>query len=296
MSVSKTSMFAEFLKGSGERVLVTDANGNVSTKVLSDSANLVLNGSSSSADINQWTATSLVFSLSSTASELIGGNQVFKAVSSAPLETLESELVTLTNEHYDHPMIVSMKYKAGAEWTMEILDELNNVLATEKLNPFTPIANEANNKKMFVVIPSGITGVSVRFTATVADTLLFDNFEVYSLISKEEVLYFDREIGNNQTNIDLIDIARTKNKLYKVEARIARETDTNYAESVVEFFISYDQANSLWRVAKETLSELESLETEVDFNMNGGVLRYSSSDITGTNYTGKINGKITRVL
>lgn len=294
--VSKDAIFYEALKGTGQRQVVVDANGNLSTEVGGSEANLITNGTADSGELSAWTATSLSFLKSTTTSELIGGASVFKAVSSADLETLETELVTLANEHINHPMIVSLKYKCSADWTIEILDESNVVLASETLNAFTPVLNEANSKKMFVLVPSSVTGLSVRLTSTAADTLLFDNMEMFSLIQKEEELYFERDIQNNQANIDLFDIASTKNKLYKVEARIARETDSNYAESVVEFFISYDQNGTTWRVAKETVSDLESLETEVDFNMNGVTLRYTSSDISGTNYTGKINGKITRVL
>lgn len=294
--VSKDAIFFESLKGTGQRQIVVDANGNLSTEVGGSESNLLTSGTADSGDISAWTATSLVFIKSTTASELIGGASVYKASSSAALETLESELVTLSNEHINHPMIVSMKYKCSADWTIEILDQSDVVLASETLNAFTPALNEANNKKMFVLVPSSVTGLSIRFTASAADTLLFDNVEMFSLIQKEEELFFERDIQNNQANINLFDIASTKNKLYKVEARIARETDTNYAEAVVEFFISYDQNGAVWRIAKETLSDLESLETEVDFNMNGNTLRYTSSDISGANYTGKINGKITRVL
>ena len=39
-----------------------------------------------------------------------------------------------------------------------------------------------------------------------------------------------------------------------------------------------------------------SVDTDVSFNMNGTTLRYTTSDITGTNYSGKINGTIKRIL
>ena len=295
-SVNKDQMYSKFLEGIGERVLVADSAGNVSSKALSTDANLLLNGDAETGDDTAYTATTLVFTKSTTSTELIEGSQVFKAVSSGASETLESEVVTLKNGHKTHPIILEFQYKCSTEWDIEILDQLDATLVSEKINPFTPVGNEANVKKMFVVIPNATTTIKFKMTSSAADTLLFDKVKFISLVSQEEILFFERDLANNQTNTNLFDIARTKNKAYKVEARIARETDTNYAEAIVEFFISYDQSGLVWRVAKETVNDLEAVDTNITFNMSTNTLQYSSDDLTGANYTGKINGKITRLL
>jgi len=294
--LDKTKMFAKFLEGIGERVLVADASGNVSSKALTTDANLLSNGDAETGVTSAYTSTGLVFTKSTTSTELIEGSQVFKAVASGAAETLVSETVTLKNGHKTHPMVLMFQYKCSSDWDIEILDQLDATLVSETINPFTPVSDEANVKKMFVVIPNTTTTIKFRMTSSAADTLLFDKVKFISLVSQEEILFFERDLANNQTNTNLFDIARTKNKAYKVEARMARETDTNYAEAIVEFFISYDQSGLVWRVAKETVNDLEGIDTNITFTMSGNTLQYSSSDITGTNYTGKINGKITRLL
>jgi hypothetical protein len=294
--LDKTKMFAKFLEGIGERVLVTNALGNVSTKVLDQGGNLFQDSSADNGDTNNFTATTLTFSKSLTPAELIEGEQVYKAVSTGAGETLETANINLNNAHINHPMIVKLKYKCSTDWSIDILDQLDNTLASESLRAFTPLENEANTKSMFALIPSGTTSLNILFTSTAADVLLFDDIEVVSLITEDQSLYFDREVANLQTNTDLFNIATLKNKAYKVEAKITRETDTNYAEAIVEFFMSYDENGATWRIAKETVNDLESVDTNISFNMSSGTLQYSSDDLTGANYTGKINGKITRLL
>lgn len=295
--ITKDLMFADFLVGTGKRYLVTDENGNVSSEPLQSSSNIFSNGDASTADESTYTATGLSFTKSTTASELIFGDTVFKAVSSAASETLVTESIILENGAIDHPMIVSLNYKASQNWTIELLDQADSTLVSETINAFTPVSNEGRDKKLFAVIPNGTTSVKVRMTSTAADTLLFNSLRIYSQSQEDDELYFEKDIANNQsTAATLLDIARLKNKAYKVEARIARETDTNYAEAIVELFISYNQNLSSWRIAKETVSDLESVDTDLAFTMNGNSLEYTSSDITGTNYTGKINGKIKRIL
>lgn len=296
MRVDKTKMFFDFLIGTGKRQLVADSLGNVSAEAVQSGSNLLGNGNADSGDDTQYTATGITFTKSTTAADLIEGSSVFRAVSSAAAETLVSEDVTLLNNHIDHPMVLKLKYKCSTDWTIELLDQANATLVSETLNAFVPVANEANNKNMFVVIPSGTTVVKMRLTSSAADTLLFDDVVIESIASNDQELYFERELSNNQVATNLFDIARIKNKLYKVEARIARETDTNYAESVVEFYISYDQSGAVWRIAKESVQELESVETNTSFTMSTTNLQYATDDITGTNYTGKINGKIKRIL
>lgn len=296
-NVSNTAMFANYLTGIGTRFLVTDENGNITSQALQNSSNLILNGNADTGDDTQYTATSLVFSKSSTSTELISGTSVFKAVSSAGSETLESETITLKNNCINQPLIVELEYKCGADWTIEVLNQLDTTLVQETINAFTPVSNESNNKKLFVSIPNATTTVKIKFTSTAADTLLFDNLKVFSQVSDEKDLYFERDLANNQSVASsLFTLTSLKNKAYKIEAKITRETDTNYAEAITEFYVSYDQNTSTWRIAKESINELESLETEIAFSMNGNDLEYTSSDITGSNYTGKINGKITRLL
>lgn len=295
-SVSKTTMFADFLQGIGKRSLIADASGNVSTEAIVDGDNLFSNGKADTGDDSAYTATGLTFTKSSTASELIEGSEVFKAVSSTNNETLVTEGIDLKNAHIGHPIIVSLKYHCAFDWDIEILNQSDTPLVSEVISSFTQEENEANNKKLFIVIGSGTTQVKVRFTSSAADTLLFDDLQVYSLISRDEPLYFERNINNNATGNTLFNVFRTKNSAYRINAKIVRETDINYAEALVEFFVSYDSNGAAWRVAKETVTDLEDLETEIDFSVTGNTLQYDSSAIAGLSYAGKINGTITRIL
>lgn len=296
-SVNNTQMFADFLVGTGERALFTDENGVVSAKPFQSGSNLVLNGSADTGNIASYTATGLAFSKSTISTELIDNNLVFKAVSSSGSETLLSETITLKNGHIEHPMIVSLKYKCSSNWTIEMLDQLDNVLVSETINGFTPVSNEANVKKIFAVIPNLTTTLKIRLTSSSADVLLFDSLQMYSLLSQDEDLYFERNIANNQLSAStLFNLTTLKNKAYKVIARVYRETDINYAEAITEFYISFNQSDSTWRIAKESINELESLETEISFSISGNNLQYTTSNISGSNYNGKINGKIARIL
>lgn len=295
-SINSEQMFADFLIGTGERALFTDENGIVTAKALQSGANLLQNGNAETANTSAYTETGLAFSRSSTSTDLIDNDFVFKAVSSTDSETLVSETVTLKNGHINHPIVVSLKYKCSSDWTIEILDQLDNVLTSETINSFTPISNEANVKKIFAFVPNLTTTLKVRFTSSAADVLLFDTLEMYSILAKDEDLYFEKEIQNNQSNVDLFTLANTKYNSYKLECSIYRETDTDYAQGIAEFFIIYDRSTSTWKIAKETVYDMEDTEININFNMNGSVLRYSSSDISGTNYVGKINGKIKRLL
>lgn len=295
--VAKDSFFAETFKGTGKRNLVTDANGNVTTEAAVSGGNVFSNGDAVTGDDTTYINTGLSsFGKSTTSTELIDQSQVFKAVSTAAAQTLETEDITIPVGYIDQPLILSIPYKAGADWTVEILDQADSILVSETLKGFTPVLNEANVKKMFAVLPSGTTTVSVRFTSTAADTLIFDKVQVYSWVTTEEPLYFSRDILNNQTNTDLFLIASLKYSAYKVKAKITRQTDTNFAQGISEFFINYSSDAGAWSIKKETISDFESVEVETTFDMNVRTLNYDSSDITGANYAGEITGTITRIL
>jgi hypothetical protein len=294
--VDDSTMFVEAFKGIGQRNIVVDANGNVSTEAASSGANIFSDGNAVTGDDTNYTATTLTFTKSATAIELIDGTQVYKAVATGAAETLETAAITIPVGYIDQPLIVSMKYKASADWTIEMIDQGATTLVTETIEAFTPISNEASVKKLFAVLPSGTTSVTVKLTSTAADTLLFDDLEVYSSVAVDEPLYFSRSIDNNVTNTDLFLIASLKASAYRVQAKITRETTTNFAQAISEFFINYSSDASAWSVKKEVVTDFETVDTELTFDMNVRTLNYDSSDITGASYTGNIRGTITRIL
>lgn len=296
MSVSKSSLFFESLKGTGDRVLSVNSLGQVTTVQGSSSYNIFTDGEAKSAVIGNYVVGApLTLAISTTAAELIDSTSVFKAISTAASETFETAPIAISNGHIDSPMIVSIKYKASASWNVELINsDTLAVLETDTLNIYTQTLNEGRNKKFFAVIPSGVTNVKVKFTSSAADTFLYDGLEVYSLIAKEEPLFFEKDILNTQTNTNLFTIANRKNAVWKVEGQVIRETATKLADGIVSFYISNN--GTIFRVGKEDVFDHESDLIETSFNMNGNILRYSTNDLTGATYTGKFSGTITRVL
>lgn len=296
MRISATAFFVEMLKGTGQRNVVVDANGNISSEAAASGSNIFSDGNAVTGDDSTYTETGLALTKSSTAAELIDGSQVFKVISTAGAETLETAAITIPVGYIDQPLIVGMKYKAGADWTMEIIDQGATVLAGETVKSFTPLSNEAAVKKMFAVLPSGTTSVTIKFTSSAADTLLFDDLLVYSWVSTDEPLYFSRSIANLQTNTDLFLIASLKNSGYEVSAKITRETATNFAQGLAKFFINYSSDAAAWAVRANSVSDFESVDTGLTFDMNSRTLNYDSTDITGASYVGNITGTIRRIL
>ena len=295
-TVKFDELFFEALKGTGERVLKVDANGLVTADKVSGDANIFENGAASNADIGSYTINApLTLALSSISTELIDSSSVFKSISTSAAETFETEVIALSNGHIESPMIVGFKFKSGADWTCEIVDNDSTLtLETSTIEAYVPTVNEASLHKMFVVIPAATANIKLRFTSTAADTLLFDDIKIYSWINQDEPLYFSKDIANLQTNTDLFTIANRKNAVLKVEGQITRETDTGYADAIYSCFISNN--GTINRVVGETVTDMETDEAATFLDMNGNILIYSSNDLTGANYTGKFKGRITRVL
>jgi len=274
-SVGNSSLFFEALKGTGDRVLKVDANGVVTAQQDQADYNLFQNGVADSGDLAEYTANApLTLVKSASATEILEGTNVFKAVSSAGSETFESEVITIKNAHIDSPMIIGIQYTAGADWTVNVIDNAVATIKTFTLEAYTQTANEGRLHKAFVVI--------------------FDKLEVYSWVAKDEPIYFNESILNNQTDTNLFTLTSRKNAVYKVEGQVIRETDTKLADGIYSCYISNN--GTVFRVGKEDVYDHESDLIETDLNMNGNILRYSSNDLTGTNYTGKFIGTITRVL
>lgn len=295
-SISNTVFKLKALEGSGNRSVKVNSNGEFFAEAETGEANIFTNGSADSANLGQYTINApLTLSKSSTTTELIDSSQVFKAISTATSQTFETEIINLPNSFIESPLIVSLKYKSSAAWTVSIVDtDAVSTLKTVTLEAYSPTLNEAKLKKMFHLIPSTVANIKLVFTSNAADTLLFDSIEIYSWANKDEPLYFEHTIGNNVTNEVMFEISNRKNKLVKLEGQVLRETDTNLADGIVSFYISNN--GTINRIGKEEVFDHEDLEIGLSFNMNGNVLRLSSSDITGANYVGKFYGKITRVL
>lgn len=296
--VSSTLVRSKSLEGIGTRSLVASADGTISAGSGSGAAsyNLFDDGNAETGDETNYTTTGLGIAKSTTSTELIERSKVFKVISTAGAETLVTPLIATANAHIESPMIVSVKYRASASWTIQLLDQADAVLRSETIEAYSETSNEANSHKLFSVLESGVTGVKVKFISSAVDTLLFDDLEVYSLMSKEEPLFFSSAIDDAAINTTLFRIANRKNSMYKIEAQIVREDTLAYADAVYEGFISYDTNGTVWRFGKEDIYDHEADEVETTFNMNGTSARYSTSTFTGASYSGKIKGKITRIL
>jgi len=294
--VTKDSMFVEAFKGTGDRVLGVDTNGNVAPVQIQSEANIFGNGNAVSADLGLYTINApLTLVTSSVSTELIDSTKVFKAVSTATSEFFETESLSVQNGFVESPMIVSFKTKSGASWTVELRDaDTEAVLGTSVIEAYTQTLNESKLHKFFGVIPSTTTNIKVRFISTAGDTLLFDTLQMYSWMAKDEPLYFSVDLLNNQTDTDLFLIANRKNEMLKIEGQVIRETDTELADGIYESFITNN--GTVWRVGKESEFDHEDDLIETSLNMNGNILRYSTGNLVGANYTGKFVGRITRAL
>tara|TARA_R110000787_G_scaffold5686_8_gene20546 strand:- start:830 stop:2212 length:1383 start_codon:yes stop_codon:yes gene_type:complete len=294
--ITKDSMFVEAFKGSGDRVLGVDPDGNVAPVQIQTASNIFPSGSAASADILNYTANApLTLVTSSVSTELIDSTKVFKAVSTAISETFETEDVPVPNGFIDSPMIVSMKLKSAANWTVELRDaDTESILATSTIEAYNQTLNESKLHKFFGVIPSTTANIKLVFTSTAGDTLLFDTVEMYSWMAKDEPLYFSVDLLNNQTNTDLFLITNRKNEMLKIEGQVLRETDTELADGIYESFITNN--GTVWRVGKESEFDHEDDLIETSLNMNANTLRYSTGNLVGANYTGKFVGRITRAL
>lgn len=290
---SNTETKIRSLEGIGTRNLTVDDTGVLRTSQI-DETNLFQNGKADTADLTTYTETTLVLSKSVVVSEVLSGESVFKLVSSAASEELKTETITLKNIHNESPLAFSLDYKSGSDWTIEIRDQLDALLHTETLSAFTPTVNEGRKKKFFTIPTSANTGIYLKIISTTNDTLFFDNIEIKSLAQVDETLYMNELILNNQTNTILKRLITAKETMYKVEAQIKRQTDTEFADAIYELLITNDGVN--WRIAKQNSVDLEPDEANVDFAISGNNLIYTSNQFVGTNYTGNITARITRTL
>lgn len=295
-SVSATTVSFRALEGTGNRAVKVNSSGELYAEAESGEDNIFTNGSAESADLSTFTINSpLTLTKSATSTELIDSSQVFKAISNAASQTFETETIAIPNGFIESPLIVSLKYKAAESWTVEIVDtDAASTIKTVTLDAYSPTLNEVKLYKFFHKLPDTVANIKLVFTSTAADTLLFDTVKIYSWANVDEALHFTHSVTNNVTNEDMFDIANRKNEVLHVQGQVIRETDTNLADGIVSFYISNN--GTVFRVGKEDVFDHEDVEIGLSFNMNGNVLRLSSSDITGTNYTGKFIGKITRVL
>lgn len=296
-SISNTVVNFKALAGSGERALSVDSNGNITASSSAGTDNIFANGRALNADLGTYVVTApLVLIKSATAADLIDSTSVFRATSTAGSEIFETGSMAVPNGFIDSPIIISMKYKCGDDWTIELMDaDLDTVIKTSVLNRYSPSLNESSIHKFFHLLPSSVANVKIRYTSTAADNLYFDDIQVYSWANKDEPLYFNEEVLNNVSNQNLFDILNRKNDVIKIDARILRYTDSNLADAACSLDASFDR-NGLPRTGNETCHDYESLEVETSFNIDGDTLRYSTSDITGANYVGRITGRITRIL
>ena len=296
MSLSNTAIFFEALKGSGERMLVVDANGNVSAVNAISEYNIFDNGSAASADLGTYTINApLTLAKSSVSTELIDSTQVFKSIATAAAETFETEVVSLRNIDTESPFIVALKANSTVDWEVDLVDsDTLTVLVTSTIPAYAQTANESRLHKFFASIPSGTVNVKAIFRSTAAGSLLFDTIEMYTWAAKDEPLYFSIDILNNQTNTDMFLIANRKNKLLKIEGQVIIDTDDEFADAIYSGYISNN--GTVWRVGKESTFEHEADETGIELDMSTNTLRYSNGDLPGANHVGKFHGTITRVL
>ncbi len=296
-SLAHNSFQLKALEGTGNRTVKVDANGNFFAEAETGVSNIFGNGSADSADLGTYTVNApLTLGKSSTAADLIDSTQVFQAIATAASETFETENISIPNGFGESPLITQLKYKSSSDWTVQLVDttgaDVN--LKTVTLSAYSPTLNEAKLKKFFYKIPTTVTQVKLVFTSTAASTLFFDGIEFKSWATVDEPLHFEHSVGNNVTDEVMFDIANRKNKVLKVSGQIIRSTDTDLADGVVDFYISNN--GTVNRIGKENIFDHEDTEIRISFNMNGDVLRLSSSDITGANYDGKFYGTIERIL
>lgn len=139
------------------------------------------NGDASVADDTLFTATGLAFSISQTASELIDGPDVFKAVATAASETIKSPNIEVPQGRRGRRLVDTFEYKmlSTDDWTLTIRDETNAFdIITETVAGVVPADNTAQRLELTYFVRSDCEEISYTWTSTAASTLLWDDHVV----------------------------------------------------------------------------------------------------------------------
>ena len=151
---------------------------------------------------SDFTSSGLTFSLSTTAADIIDGQQVFKAVAGAASQTVESNSgnIPVPQGFRGRTLKINMQYKGNSnDWTLTIKDKTNTAdLAIQTISAATGSNNIANELNLIFHCPSDCEQLSYEFESSAADTIIWDEV----IISDENL--FDTEVNQLNTFSALI--------------------------------------------------------------------------------------------
>lgn len=177
--------------GTNTQVLTADGAGNATWEDATGGSggqglpNFDTKGDADDAELADFTSSGLTFSLSTTASELIEGAQVFKAVSTASSETVRSNVgnMPVPQGLRGRQLFGAFEYKGNStDWTFEVLEsDVTTVLFSTTISSFTATGDESKKFTYDFFNPEDNDDLVYRFTSSAADTLLWDSHIVNDL-------------------------------------------------------------------------------------------------------------------